>query len=79
LEGHLARQKVDADSDGPWLVGNKFFYADIAFISWQIIITRVMERDEYNPDNFPNVKQWLGTMTSRTAVKAVMESTERLE
>jgi glutathione S-transferase len=57
LEEHLARQKVDADSDGPWLVGNKFSYADIAFISWQIIITRVMGRDKYNPDNFPHVKQ----------------------
>jgi glutathione S-transferase len=56
LEGHLARQKVDADSDGPWLVGNEFSYADIAFVSWQIIITRVMGSDELQPGQFPTCK-----------------------
>ncbi|KAK9345650.1 glutathione S-transferase Ure2-like protein [Lipomyces starkeyi] len=72
LEGHLARQKVDADSDGPWLVGNKFSYADISFIPCRIMTTRIIGRDEYNPDNFPH-------MTSRKSVKEVLESRERLE
>ena len=37
LDGYLAQQKhkYGAAGDGPWLVGNKFSYADIAFIPWQ--------------------------------------------
>ena len=79
LEGHLARQKVAAGSDGPWLVGYKFSCADIAFISWQTIITGVIGKDEFNPDDFPHVKQWLGNMTSREAVIAGLGIHERLE
>ena len=74
LEGHLAGQTVDEGSDGPWLVGNKLSYADIAFVSWQIIISMVIETDEYNVDDFPHVKQWLGKMAARKTVKAVLES-----
>ena len=79
LEGHLAQQKVDDDSNGPWLVGNKISYADLAFISWQTIVTKVVEKNEYDPDHFPHVKQWLSNMTSRKAVKVGMESQQRLE
>jgi len=74
LEGHLARQKVNADSDGPWLVGNKFSYADLAFIPWQVIATKAFGGDKFNADSFPHVKQWLDKMTSRESVKAVMGS-----
>lgn len=79
LDGHLAREKekygIQADAhDGPWLVGNKFSFADIAFISWQTIIGVILERDEYNGDDFPHVKQWLANMTSRKAIKTVLDS-----
>ena len=78
LDGHLAQQKEkygdSAGSDGPWLVGNKFSYADIAFISWQKIIAVVLGKDEYNEDTFSHVKEWLDKMTSREAVKTVLES-----
>ncbi|KAK9319141.1 glutathione S-transferase Ure2-like protein [Lipomyces orientalis] len=73
LEGHLAKQKVDADNNGPWLVGNKLSYADLAFISYQVVITKFVGRDEYNLDDFPHVKQWLSKLTSRKSVKVVME------
>ncbi|KAK9244295.1 glutathione S-transferase, partial [Lipomyces tetrasporus] len=79
LEAHLDGQKVDADSDGPWFVGNKLSYADIAFISRQILITRFIGRDEHNLDDFPLVKQWLSKMTSRKSVKVVLKIQERLE
>lgn len=33
LDGHLKSQPKGAD--GPWLVGGKFSYADLAFVPWQ--------------------------------------------
>ena len=78
LEKHLASVQIDADSDGPWLVGNKMSYADIAFISWQITVTKVHRIDQYNPDDFPHVKKWLDKMTSRPTIKGVMVNRERL-
>ena len=73
LEAHLAQQKQEqggsAGSDGPWLVGNKLSYADIAFIPWQRTIGMVIMKDEYNEDDFPHVKEWLGKMTSRESAK----------
>jgi glutathione S-transferase len=83
LDGYLAQQKQEhggsAGSDGPWLVGNKFSYADIAFIPWQRIIGMILEKDEYNEDNFPHVKEWLSKMTSRETVKTVLESAQPLK
>ena len=80
LEGHLAQQKVAAGSDdGPWLVGNKFSYADFAFIPWQVGMAKVLGKDDFNPDDFPHVQQWLGNMTSREGVKAGLESMKRPE
>lgn len=76
LNGHLAQQKQDhgASSDGPWLVGDKYSYADIAFIPWQKLIELALTKDEYNVDDFPYVKEWLDKMTERTAVNtAFME------
>ena len=79
LDGHLARQGQEEHggeraADGPWLVGNKLSYADIAFISWQTIMTMFLSKDEFNEDDYPHVKEWLGKMTQREAVKKVLES-----
>jgi glutathione S-transferase len=80
LEGWLAKQKQeygDSDgSDGPWLVGNKYSYADIAFIQWQRVIAMVTAKDQYNLDNFPHVKEWLGKMTSREAIKIALRKSD---
>ena len=73
LDGHLAQQKQKyGGNDGPWLVGNKFSYADIAFIPWQILAGR-LGKDEHNDDDFPHVKEWLANMTSREKVKIVVD------
>jgi glutathione S-transferase len=79
LEVHLAKQKVDGDSGGPWLVGNKISYADLVFVSWQTIIPKLIEKDEYNPDDFPQVKQWIDKLTSRKSVIVGLGNNERLE
>lgn len=74
LDGHLAQQKQEhGGSDGPWLVGNKMSYADIAFIPWQSLASLLLGKDEYNDDDYPHVKEWLGNMTSREKVKKVLE------
>lgn len=65
LEGHLSAQKVDAESDGPWLVGGKLSYADIAFLPWQSTIAMNIGTELYNPDDFPHVEKWLGKMKAR--------------
>jgi glutathione S-transferase len=74
LEGQLARQKENAGSDGPWLVGNKLSYADISFIPWQGIVSKMIGPDDgFNADEYPHVKDWLERMTSRKAIKKVMD------
>jgi glutathione S-transferase len=72
LDGHLAKQDGSAGSDGPWLVGNKISYADLAFVSWQTIITSMLSKEEFNPEDFPHLTKWVGNLTSRDAVKKVM-------
>ena len=80
LDGYLAQQKQEhggsTGGDGPWLVGNKLSYADIAFIPWQKSMAKALGKDEYNEDNFPHVKEWLSKMTSRETVKTVQERIE---
>ena len=80
LEGYLAQQEQEhggsAGGDGPWLVGNKLSYADLAFIPWQTIIGKVLEKSEYNEDNFPHLKEWLSKMTTRETVKKVLEAAQ---
>jgi glutathione S-transferase len=76
LEGHLAKQKEEHGAkdgfDGPWLVGNKLSYADLAFIPWQRGVARIFELDNqtFNEDEFPLVKEWLAKMEAREAVKS---------
>ena len=74
LDAYLAQQQKDGGGDGPWLVGNKLSYADLSFIHWQKVIGAILEKDEYNLDNFPHVKDWIGRMSERAKVKAVLES-----
>ena len=74
LEGYLAQQKREhGGSDGPWLVGNKLSYADLAFIPWQAFIGMALGNEGFNDDDYPHVKEWLGKMTSRETVKDVLE------
>jgi glutathione S-transferase len=77
LDGSLARQKEEYGGDsidgGPWLVGNKLSFADLAFIPWQKMVGMFLDNDDYDLNNFPHVKEWLGKMTSRETVKTALE------
>ncbi len=73
LEGHLAKQQVEVGSDGPWLVGGRISYADIAFLSWQAMFEKMSTKEDYDEDRYPHVKEWVAKMKARKGVKAVME------
>jgi glutathione S-transferase len=62
LEGHLKKQEKGAD--GPWLVGGKYSYADMAFIPWQGYASTLTDVSEYT-----EVAAWLERMKTRRAVK----------
>lgn len=73
LERVLSDQKekyAGQGGDGPWLVGNKVSYADIAFVPWQNAIRDVLG-DKYSDENFPAVREWLTKLRARPAVTAV--------
>ena len=73
LDKYLAQQKEEhGGSDGPWLVGNKMSFADLAFVTWQGLLGRLFEKDEYDDEKYPHVKEWIGKMMSREAVKTVL-------
>ncbi|KAF2648488.1 putative glutathione S-transferase [Lophiostoma macrostomum CBS 122681] len=81
LEGHLKRQKEDAavsgEGNGPWLVGNKYSFADFSFLSWQTIVTRVITKEDgFDPEQFPVVQDWVGRILERDAVKKVFGDVE---
>jgi len=74
LNGVLAEQKKKYDdTNGPWLVGNKMSYADIAFVPWQTIAHHLCAKDEYGETNYPYVKEWIKKMMSREAIGGEME------
>jgi glutathione S-transferase len=75
LEGWLSQQKDKyPDTNGPWLVGNKFSFADVSFVSWQQIIAMIIAKDQYNIDDYPLVKEWIEKIAARPAVKKVLDA-----
>ncbi|KAJ5097747.1 hypothetical protein N7456_008468 [Penicillium angulare] len=68
----LSKQEIG--EGGPWLVGGRISYADLAWSTWQITVTRIIkEEDGYDVNNFPFVKDWLERMLSREHVRKVIE------
>jgi glutathione S-transferase len=76
LEKWLAKQKDEHASglgDGPWLVGNKMSYADLAFIPWQRGAHTAFIDHGFDLEKFPNVVDWFSRMTSHPIVKKTMD------
>ncbi|KAK4152237.1 glutathione S-transferase [Chaetomidium leptoderma] len=78
LEGQLARQKEEfggkAGFEGPWLVGNKLSYADLAFVPWQAVAEKRLGGDgQYSQADFPLVTEWLAKLKARESVKKAMD------
>ncbi|KAE8136057.1 glutathione S-transferase Ure2-like protein [Aspergillus pseudotamarii] len=74
LEGWLEKQAgVYGEGDGPWLVGGKLSYADLAFVPWQRIPGAVVGVEDFDLDKFPFVKGWLERMMEREGVRVGVE------
>lgn len=79
LEGHLKRQHEagTGGADGPWLVGGKFSYADLVFVSWQSIAPGVLEGlGRWEKDEYPYVRDWLAKMVKREGIERVIEEVQ---
>jgi glutathione S-transferase len=70
LDGHL--------KDREYLVGDKCTYADLAFVTWQVGIKRVVGEFDWEGE-FPCMSAWLERMVEREAVSKVLKEKEGLE
>lgn len=70
LDKWLSEQKQG--SDGPWLVGGKFSFADLSFFNWQKNVG-VFLPDTVKEADYPNVTGWLERMEKRPGVKKVWD------
>ncbi|KAN0115036.1 glutathione S-transferase-like protein [Hyaloscypha variabilis] len=60
-----------------YLVGDKCTFADLAFVTWQMSILKIVEYDQAK--DFPNVQAWIDRMSQRPAIKAfLVERDERM-
>ena len=57
-----------------WLVGEKYSYADLSFLSWYESVARI-QMDAFDiSKEFPNLWSWLNRMRSRSAVANVLKA-----
>ena len=71
LEESLAKrsEELESSDDGPWLVGGKFSYADLAWVPWQKGVALLLSKEDFDPEKYPHVSEWLGKLSSRESVK----------
>ncbi|EAQ92148.1 hypothetical protein CHGG_00383 [Chaetomium globosum CBS 148.51] len=73
LEAYLESQRSAAgEGGGPWLVGGKMTFADIAFIPWYCWMDWMLDDEEFKLDDYPTVKDWLDRMRARPSVTKVL-------
>jgi len=75
LDKWLSKEKEthrDNIGDGPWLVGNKLSYADVAFIPWQKAALTLAD-EGFDINEFPHAKEWYERMTTTESVKTVLD------
>ncbi|KAI1268026.1 glutathione S-transferase [Xylariaceae sp. FL1019] len=58
-------KKKNPSGDGPWLIGNKLSYADLAFSVWSGMLVKMWPADELKMDEYPLTKGWLDRMMAR--------------
>lgn len=80
LETELEKQKaLFKGGDGPWLVGGKFSYVDLAFVPWQfemiLLSTKAgLDADgSFNAQEFPLVRAWVEKMMKRPEIGGPVE------
>ncbi|KAI5921223.1 glutathione S-transferase [Camillea tinctor] len=75
IDGHLAREaeKQGEAGDGPWFVGGRVSFVDIAFVPWQEVAGQVLTKEEYDVDKYPHLKAWLQKMLARETVRSTLD------
>lgn len=68
-----------SSAGGPWLIGDKASYADLAFLPWQWMTALALNKEEYDIEKFPAMKDWLVRMEEREGVQAGKAEMKRLE
>ncbi|TVY56765.1 Glutathione S-transferase-like protein gedE [Lachnellula suecica] len=71
LEAHLASQKPDEEGS-LWFVGGKLSYVDLSFVTWQNTVGSRIPDEEFNQDDYPNVKKWMDTVLARESLKKLL-------
>ncbi|KAJ4368758.1 glutathione S- transferase, nitrogen catabolite repression regulator [Neocucurbitaria cava] len=75
VEGHLKKQRASGEEgkdEGPWLVGGKFSYADLAWFSWQNLTMELLAA-KVDLSEFTETAGWIGRMKARPGFKKVLE------
>ena len=57
-----------------WLVGEKYSYADLSFLSWYESVARILADAFTISKEFPNLWAWLNRLKSRPAVAKVLKA-----
>ncbi|KAF2848742.1 glutathione S-transferas-like protein [Plenodomus tracheiphilus IPT5] len=71
LDAHLKTQPKG--EDGPWLVGGKFSYADLAFVPWQYM-AQVALGEFADTSEYTEATGWVERLMKRKAIGPVMEA-----
>ena len=69
--------RVLASSPSGWLVGEKFTYADVSFVTWDTVgegLLRELNMAEDLEARFPHYMAWREAMSKRLPVKLVKET-----
>lgn len=70
LNTHLEKQ--DKGADGPWLVGGKYSYADLAFVPWQYIGEAAL-KGKFDLGPYTEVKGWMERLLEKKGIKKVVD------
>lgn len=70
LDGHLKKQ--ERGEDGPWLVGNKFSFADLTFFAWQNLAMNVLA-DKVDLTEYTEATAWIEKIRSRSTIAKVLK------
>lgn len=73
LDGWLAKQKTEGE-DGPWLVGNKYSYADLSFLSWYFTVSGsdLLEKNTLE-NKYPHFKRWIANIEARPKIAPILQ------
>lgn len=63
-------QKQDKGTEGPWLVGGKFSYADLAWVLWQVVTKDL--KDKVNARDYTAVADGVKRLTKREVIGTVV-------